>query len=231
MKTMMATLALLAVMAAPLAAQGGTSGVDERKQEIINKLNNQRLDVDFEDARLEDALSFLRDFSGLNLHVDAGVHELLSEEELKVTLKVKNLLLKSILKLMLGQRGLSAMYQDGVVLIVPKSKIDEAVKLAMYDVRDMLFKIRDFPGPTVELVSPNAAGGPLTGATFTLDEPRSTITEDFLTDIIMNNTGDRTWDENPNASITLTNGVLVVSQSKRVHSEIRKLLNQLRQYQ
>ena len=231
MKTMMATLALLAVMAAPLAAQGGISGVDERKQKIINKLNNQRLDVDFKNARLEDALSFLRDFSGLNLHVDAGVHELLSDEELMVTLKVKNLLLKSILKLMLGQRGLSAMYQDGVVLIVPKSKIDEAVKLAMYDVRDMLFKLRDFPGPTVELVSPNAAGGPLTGATFTLDEPRSTITEEFLTEIIMNNTGDRTWDENPNASITLTNGVLVVSQSKRVHSEIRKLLNQLRQYQ
>ena len=231
MKTMTATLVLLAVMAAPLAAQGGTGGVDEEKKNIINKLNSQRLDVDFKDTSLEDALAFIRDFSGINIHVDAGVHEELGEDELKVTLKVKNLLLKSVLKLMLGQRGLSAMYKEGVVLIVPKAKIDEAVSLAMYDVRDMLFKIRDFPGPKVELVSPNAVGGSLTGATFEIDEPRSTITEDFLTEVIMNNTGDRTWDENPNASITLTNGVLVVSQSKRVHAEILKLLNQLRQYQ
>ena len=231
MKTMTAALALLAAMAAPLAAQGGTGHADQRRQEVINKLNNQRLSVDFKETGLEDALGFIRDFSGLNLHVDAGVHELLTEDQLKVTLKVKDLLLKSVLKLMLGQRGLSAMYKEGVVLIVPKDKIDEAVSLAMYDVRDMLFKIQDFPGPKVELVSPNAAGGPLTGATFTLDEPRSTITEDFLTEIIMNNTGDRTWDENPNASVTLTSGVLVVSQSKRVHAEIRKLLNRLRQFQ
>lgn len=231
MKILTATLALLAAMAAPLAAQGGTRDADARRQEVLNKLNNQRLSVDFQNTSLEDAIGFIRDFSGLNLHIDAGVHENLTEDQLKVTLKVKDLLLKSVLKLMLGQRGLSAMYREGVLLILPREKIDEKTTLAMYDVRDMLMKIQDFPGPKVELVSPSAQGGPLTGATFSLDEPRSTITEDFLTEIIQNNTGDRTWDENPNASITLTNGVLVVSQSKRVHTEIRRLLNLLRQYQ
>ena len=123
------------------------------------------------------------------------------------------------------------MYKEGVVLIVPKGKIDKAVTLQLYDVRDLLVKIQDFAGPKVELVSPSrGGGGPLTGATFTLEEPRSTITEEFITDMVKQNTGDKSWDENPNASINLTNGVMVVSQSKRVHEEIKRFINLLRQF-
>jgi hypothetical protein len=132
---------------------------------------------------------------------------------------------------MLSAPNLTATYRDGVVLVVPKDKVDKAVSLQIYDVRDLLVKIQDFAGPRVELVSPQAGGaGPLTGATFTLDEPKSVITEDFITEMIKSNTGDKTWDETPNASINLTNGVLIVSQSKRVHEEIKRLINLLRQF-
>ena len=103
--------------------------------------------------------------------------------------------------------------------------------LQLYDVRDLLVQIQDFAGPTVELVSPSAGGGPLTGATFTLDEPKSVITEDFLIEMVQANTGDRTWDENPNASLNLQNGILIISQSKRVHNEVKRLINLLRQFQ
>lgn len=224
------TAALVVTLAIPARAQEGTGEVDARKAEIVNKLNNQRVSVDFKDSSLEDALSFLRDFSGLNIVLDGEVAQKVSPEQLRVTLKVNDLLLKSVLKLMLSPRDLTAMYKEGVLLILPKGKVDAAVTLQMHDVRDLLFKLQDFQGPKVELVSPSATGGPLTGATFTLDEPRTTISEEFITEMVKANTGDRTWDENPNASLTLTNGVLVVSQSKRVHEEIAKLINLLRQF-
>jgi|SRR4051812_42283099 len=230
MKTML-TAAILGVLALPALAQEGTNETDPRRQEVLNKLNTMRVTVDFTNSTLEEAISYLRDFTNINIIVDAEVYKNQSEDQLKVTLKVKDLLLKSVLKLMLTSRELTAMYKEGVVLIVPKGKIDKAVTLQLYDVRDLLVKIQDFAGPKVELVSPSkGGGGPLTGATFTLEEPRSTITEEFITEMVKQNTGDKSWDENPNASINLTNGVMVVSQSKRVHEEIKRFINLLRQF-
>ena len=230
MKTML-TAAILGLLALPVMAQEGGNDADPRKQEVVNKLNTMRVTVDFANVTLEEACSYLRDFSGLNIIVDAEVYKNQSEDQLKVTLKVKDLLLKSVLKLMLNSRELTAMYKEGVVLVVPKGKIDKAVTLQLYDVRDLLVKIQDFAGPKVELVSPSkGGGGPLTGATFSLEEPRSVITEEFITEMVKQNTGDKSWDENPNASINLTNGVMVVSQSKRVHEEIKRFINLLRQF-
>jgi type II secretory pathway component GspD/PulD (secretin) len=227
---LLSVLAVLTV-AAPAVAQESGLEVDERKQQIVNKINNTRVSVDFRDVPLEEAINFLREFTGINIVVDAEVHTRYSEDHLRVTLKVRDLLLKSTLKLVLSLRDLTATYRDGVLMIVPRDKVDKAVTLQIYDVRDLLVQLQDFPGPKVELVSPSGTGGgPLTGATFTLDEPRSTITEDFITEMVKTNTGDRTWDDNPNASMTLTNGRLIVSQSKRVHEEIRQLINLLRQF-
>ncbi|HZE98342.1 MAG TPA: hypothetical protein VE981_15025 [Planctomycetota bacterium] len=230
MKTMLMA-AILGLLALPGFAQEGGSETDPRKQEVVSKLNTMRVTVNFENSTMEEAISYLRDYSGLNIIVDAEVYKNQSEDQLKVTLKVKDLLLKSVLKLMLNSRELTAMYKEGVVLVVPKGKVDKAVTLQLYDVRDLLVKIQDFAGPKVELVSPSkGGGGPLTGATFSLEEPRSTITEEFITEMVKQNTGDKSWDENPNASINLTNGVMVVSQSKRVHEEIKRFINLLRQF-
>src|SRR5262245_65470867 len=231
MKTMLAAM-ILACAALPAAAQeGGTETTDPRKAEVVNKLNTMRVSVDFANQTLEQAISFLRDFSGVNIVVDAEVYKSQSEDQLKITLKVKDLLLKSVLKLMLSSRELTAMYKEGVVLIVPKGKIDKAVTLQLYDVRDLLVKIQDFAGPKVELVTPQKGGtGPLVGGVFTLEEPHTVMTEEFITDMIKQNTGDKTWDENPNATMSLTNGVLVVSQSRRVHEEIKRFINLLRQF-
>lgn len=229
---MMHTAAILALMALPAFAQEGGSESDPRKAEAVNRINTMRVSVDFTGTPLEEAVAFLRDFTGLNILVDAEVYKNQSEDQLKITLKVKDLSLKSVLKLMLTSRELTAMYKEGVLLVVPKSKIDKAVTLQLYDVRDLLVKIQDFNGPKVELVSPQkgGGGGPLVGGVFTLDEPRSVITEEFITDMVKQNTGDKSWDENPNASMNLSNGVLVVSQSKKVHEEIKRFINLLRQF-
>ena len=232
MKTYL-TAMIFAALAGPLGAQEGTgeSEADPRKQEAVNKLNTMRLTVDFKDNTLDEALAFVRDFSGLNIVVDAEVGTKVSVDSLKVTLRVKDLLLKSCLKLMLGQRDLTAIYKDGVVLVVPKGHADRTVYLQIYDVRDLLVKLQDFPGPKVELVSPSkGGGGPLVGASFTLEEPKTVISEEFITEMVKANTGDRSWDENPGATLALTNGMLIVSQSRRVHAEVKRFILMLRQF-
>ena len=232
MKTML-TAAILALLAAPLRAQEGVgeNESDPKKAEVVNKLNTMRLNLDFKDSSLDEVLNYIRDISGLNIVVDAEVSSKLNPDQMKISLRVKDLLLKSCLKLMLGSRDLTATYKEGVILVVPKGKTDKAVYLQIYDVRDLLVKIQDFGGPKVELVSPSkGGGGPLTGATFTLEEPKSTITEEFITEMVKANTGDRSWDENTAASVQLTNGMLIVSQSRRVHAEIKQLVNLLRQF-
>src|SRR5579872_5987153 len=113
MKTTM-TAAILGLLALPVMAQEERSESDPRRQEVLNKLNTMRITVDFANVTLEEAIGYLRDFSGLNIVVDAEVYKNQSEDQLKVTLKVKDLLLKSILKLMLNSRELTAMYKEGV---------------------------------------------------------------------------------------------------------------------
>lgn len=204
---------------------------DTKREEIITKLNTQKITLDFKDVSLEDALGFVRDYAGINIHIDQEVHTTLSEDQLIVNIKVKDLILKSALKLMLNTKDLTATYKDGVLLIIPKSKANKAVITRVYDVRDLLLKIQDFPGPHVELTAGGSGGTPLTGATFALDEePKNVISEDFIVEILKSNTGDGAWDENENASITLANGLLIVTQSKKVHGEVDRMLNLLRQF-
>ncbi len=204
--------------------------VDEKKQEVLRKLSGQRVSLDFTQTPLDEIVDYLRASTGLNIIVHQDVFRKYAEEELQFTIRLKKLRLKSALKLLLGMRNLTATYRDGVLVIVSRDDLPVSVTTRVYDVRDLLFRIRDFPGPSVELAS-GASGGALTGAVFTVDEEgNSIITEDFITDIVTANTAGNSWDENENVAITLVNGLLIVTQSGKGHREVQKLLNLLRQF-
>lgn len=227
----MNTMLALAIFGGMFAVQEGEAGAtDPHRQELANRLATLRVTVDFASTPFEEAVAYLRDFSGLNIVVDPEVYQQQSADSIKVTLKAKDLLFRSVLKLMLGSHGLSAQTRDGVLVIVPKGKLDKAVTLELYDVRDLLVKIQDHPGPKVELSTPGKTGtGPgiiVSG----LEDPPQIMTEDFITTMVKENTGGKSWDENPNASLVLANGVLAVSQSKKVHEEIKRFLGVLRQF-
>lgn len=193
------------------------------RNEVVRKLESMRITVHFEESPLADAVGYLREVTGLNFvilsrDVDA---------QAPVTLKVKDLRVKSVLKLLLHPKELTAFYRDGAIVVGPRDGTHERVSLQLYDVRSFQAKLQDFPGPVVELVSASAGAGPMTGITLTLDEAPPIMEEDMILTLVQENTGGRSWDENPNTAIQMVNGRLLVNQTPKVHREISRFLQKL----
>src|SRR5688572_9796267 len=225
----MRLLALIGVglLAGTAAGQEDSAGTSVRR--VKDCLASTKITLDFTNARLDEVIAYFQEFSGRNFHLDADARR--DGEEDKISIKINDVSLKTALKLILNPRDLGCVYQDGVLVIKSKSKLGSMTVTRVYDVRDLVFRLRDFAGPRVELTVPGGAGAALAGASFTLEEePKGVITEEFLADLIKTNTGDRSWDDSSNTSINQINGLLVISQSKPVHEETRLLLDLLRQF-
>ncbi|MBI3099841.1 MAG: STN domain-containing protein [Planctomycetes bacterium] len=225
--------ALLAAFAlsgpAVARAQGREDAArDTRRQEIVAKLDSMKVSLDFEKTPLVEVIDFVRSLSDINFVIDKRVRDAHPDDPLEITLKVDNLSLRSALKLVLSMHDLTAKYKEGVLLVVPKDDAsDEDLVTRLYDVRDLLMSLPDFPGPDIELKPPDDSGN--TGTTG-LSEPPPTppMEPDFIVEMIQKNTGGDSWEKNPKCTATLNNGLLVVCQSPEIHKEILKLLSMLR---
>src|SRR5262249_25830343 len=123
MKTMAALMAMTA-----LAWAGGS------REDAVRKLE-MKVTVDFQDVRLPDALDYLHDVTGLNLVLMPKAME--KEGDSKIRLKVKDLSVKSVLKLLLSSRGLTVSWRDGALVVLPKEDLQDATTLRMFDVRSI----------------------------------------------------------------------------------------------
>lgn len=226
-----ALAAFAALGALPLFAQDiPDAHTSERNTEILNKFNAMSIDVDFTDTPFDEVVTYLREFSGINFFVDPAAYEKGGKDSMKVSLKVKGVRLASVFKLILRQWDLAAQIRNGIVEITTKEKVNYNVVVRMYDIRDLALKINNFPGPRLELLpGAGAGGGP--GVTFTLEEPsESKVPPDFLQELIRETCSKESWDNNPNAQMSMTpNGQLLVAQTKAVHAEIENLVNMIRE--
>ena len=208
------TTTLLAILAALPTAQ------DSARGEAVRRLASLKATVDFDGQRLDEAMDFIRDLTGVNLVVSPSAA--LKEGDATVRLRAKDLPVKSILKLLLHDRGLRATWRDGAVVIVPEEELGSAVVLRVYDIRSLTAKLQDNPGPRVEL----AIGKVDTVFEYTLEEPKVIMEGDFLVDMVKANTGGRSWEEG-RAEIQNADGRLIVSQTPAVHAEIEQFLRKV----
>ena len=194
---------------------------DPAQVETEAKLSNLKITLDFKDAPLETVVDYIREIADMNLFIDAKV----AEKQITVSLKVSEISLRSVFSLALKPHDCGTYFKDGVLMIMTLPDIaDRTVKMQIYDCRDILHPIQDFPGVEFVLQVDGSGIGPV------IDPGAGDAGEIPIAELVRAHTGGKTWDENPNASITLTNGILVVSQSKRVHEEIKRFVNLLRQF-
>jgi hypothetical protein len=203
MRTTMAILLMAMVAAA------------DSRGEIDQKLDS-KISLNLRNARLEDALEVFRSTTGLNFVAVEGADTM-------VSIVVKDVSARSALQLLLRPRDLSAVFENGAV-VVRRGCIGAArVSLRVYDVRAMVVELTDFPGTEL-----------WTGRSLlcfccciSSDEPKSILPPDFLVDLIKLHSGGPSWREDGRTSLTYREGLLYVNQTIRVHREIEALLARL----
>lgn len=171
-----------------------------------------RLSVDFRNVPLSAALAEIGDRAGLKIRFAEAMDP-------NVRLILRDVKVRSILSLLLGAQGLSMTWKDGVLVVCGCTRGAEPVSVRIYDVRSRELKLRDFPGFHVQ--QPKLLIASWSENLCTLCYEHSLIA------LVRENTGDRSWDSNPKAALNLVRGLLIVSQTPRVHREIEELLARL----
>ncbi len=210
-----------------LAAGIASAGDDPQRDEIVSKLTNMKVSLDFRETPLADVMDFVRELSGINILVDPRVYEEVDPAKLVLTVKVDDLQLGSALRLVLGLRDLTAVYREGVLLVVTKSSLQDEVYTRMYDVHDLLQPITDFAGPTIELAAGEGGEDAVGPNSFITDPPNPPPTPGRLVEMIQDACAPETWGGDK-VSIQVTNGVLIVCQSRDTHRQVAEFLNRLR---
>jgi hypothetical protein len=203
----------MAVMAMAMTA----GAQDAKRSEAEARMRNLKLTLDFNNAPIDQVVDYLREVSGLNLFVDLKVRD----KAIVVTLKVAELTLGSVLKLMLQPHGCDVMYREGVVMLMTKEDVaDRTMKMEVYDCRDILYPIQHFPGVDIDI----AAGAGVAVVSPTEEQSGEMPIEE----LVRTHTGGRSWEENPKAVLRLNNGLLVVKNTPEVHRQVRRVLDLLR---
>lgn len=202
------------VLALALAAQAE----DPAKAETESKLRNLRISLDFKDAPLEAVIDYLREIAAMNVFVDRKVQE----RQIRVTLKVTDIALGSVFALLLRPHDCDTLFRDGVLMVMSREDVaDRTLRMQIYDCRDILHPIQDFPGVDLH-IAPEGGVLPI------VDDGGAGGGEIPIAELVRTHTGGKSWDENPRASVVLQNGLLVVKQTPEVHKQVVRLLNMLR---
>lgn len=207
---------IFATTAAVVLSCGLALPQDTVKGEYQSKLNNIKVTLDFTNAPLDAVVDYLREISGMNLFVDTKVRE----KNLVISIKVTDISLRSIFGLMLKPHGCDIMFKDGVLQIMTKEDVaDKTMKMEIYDCRDILYPISQFPGVDLDLAEIGVA---IAGADVDAGG------EAPIEELVRAHTGGRSWEENPKAVLKLQNGLLVVKNTPEVHKQVLRLLDLLR---
>jgi len=132
---------------------GGFAGLSEEDRRTRQQLETTIPSVEFEDGTpLEDAIEYLRTEGNVAISVNWNALEneaFLARDEPLPEIRLDNVKLESALKIILKSIGsldaeLGYDVIDGVVMISTREDLDRTTVTHVYDVRDLLVKIRSF---------------------------------------------------------------------------------------
>ena len=233
--TRLAALAIAALFGAATLAPAQSSVVrlpknppagNIKAQRVWAKMATLKISMDFDDAPVLEILKFLKQTSGINMVVDGALRNEGALDERRISLQVTDIPFRSALNIVLEFTELAARWRHGVLLITTPDKARGDTVLRIYDVRDITFKLTDFPGPKIELASGSGMDGD-GGLSFgDEDEDSAPPTTDEIVETIRSAIGDATDVEG--TSMTVLGGLMVVRQSIEVHRQILEVLHMLR---
>src|SRR5688572_27321855 len=148
-KLTLASLLCLAmfVLANPAMAQRNASNAIARAA-----LNRNLPAIDFANVTLREALEFLRDISGTNIHVNWRAIETTGvTPDTTVNMKLRQVPMRRVLTMLLeeaaGGQTLTWYLDDGVIEVTTREISDSIMYTKVYDVQDLLFEPPEFIEP------------------------------------------------------------------------------------
>jgi hypothetical protein len=203
--------------------------------------------VNFTNVTLKDAIDFLRDVSGSNIHVNWKAIEAAGiTQDTAINIKLRQVLLQKVLGLLLseasGGTGLTFYIDDGVIEITTKEIADAAMFTVVYPVQDLLVQAPPFvEPPQFDLSYASSRGGAgggsgsrgsgggqtmfgQNGANWNQqqNQPRDKDAKaKELLDLIVETVSPTIWVPNGgNATIRFFDGNLIVTAPRSVHEAI-----------
>lgn len=199
-------------LAAPLAAQEGN-------REIRRKIETMRISVDFEDASLKEVVQYIREVADINILIGRDI-----DPSDTVNFQAKDVTIKTFLEFILQPYDNTFVINEEILWIVTRDHqlVRDRVKLRVYDIQDMLYRLPDFPGGEITF---GDAGIQIVQQP---SQPQPDIS-DTIVELLMTFTGgSRIWDEIEGSDMILQNGMLIVRQIPEIHAKLERLLSQLR---
>ena len=205
----------------------------EEKEAVLGLLENVRfapkfLGPDGEGSPLVEIAAYLQNLTGVNFLVSTPVREELGEDETTIKLDLPERSVKKVLDIIAEtSENLRYKVEDGVVKFVTKDELIGGQVLRMYEVRDIIHPVPNFPGREIN-ISPS---GGLELADEDLEEREGlVVTSDALETLIRDNIAVDSWNEDPANSVRITeSGTMVVNQTPEVQDQIQILLDDLRE--
>ena len=203
------------------------------KAAVTARLESTRFAPNFEGedgdgAELVQVAAFLQDVTGVNFVVSTRVVEDLDEDETMIRLTLPERSVIRILDIIAETReNLRWKIEDGVVKFVTREELVGGQVLRMYEVRDLIRPIPEFPGRDVNV---SVSGGLFLPEEDLEEREANVVTSDLLDTLIRNTISAESWDEDPANSLRINDmGVMIVNQTPEVHAQIRDLLTDLRE--
>jgi hypothetical protein len=195
-------------------------------------------DVNFSGVAFSDAIDYIRDVTGANIHVDwksleaAGV-----DKGTVLNMRLRNVQVRKVLNLILNEAGgqggsLLTFYVDqGVIEITTREVADKQMITRVYPVQDLLVEVPDFAGPDFNISSASqvggrgggGGGGNIISENNQDSEKQMTRTEraQALIDVITSTIQPDIWQVNGGtAAIRFFNGNLIVTAPRSVHEAL-----------
>ncbi|MDG2085607.1 MAG: hypothetical protein P8K66_11740 [Planctomycetota bacterium] len=183
---------------------------------------------DFPEANLAEVVEFLRSVSDLNITIDPEI----DATDVSVNLSLEGVKLGEALDLIMKATGKAYTFKENILFITePENAFGELI-FDIYNVTDILNKIRDFPGPRIRVSSNDEGEGgggdnPFDFGGFD-EEEDSELTPDDLVELIQESTGGTDgWDES-NSTISGHKGQILVNATRELHLSIMDFLDNLR---
>jgi hypothetical protein len=220
---------VVAAASAPVAAQSRT-------------LNRVLPEMKFTGVTFGDAIDFVRDVSGVNIHVNwKALEQENVTADTPVNIRLRAVTLRKVLNLLLseasGSDALTYFVDQGVVEITTRELADKKVYTKVYPIHDLIMDVPDFDGPDLSLQSASdqaqqggggGGGGGLFGQSGESNrdkDDQNTTTRDErgeqLVELIVESVRPEIWAANGGtATIRYFNGSLIVTAPRSVHEAI-----------